>query len=109
MSGFEVAPDELRAAGARLDGLAHECATQPALRYAAKAEQAGDPLLAKALAEFQGASADAVKKLVADLDELGSRLRRGAELYEEHEHDVRWDVPAAAPARPSGGIPAALG
>ncbi|MCR6489412.1 hypothetical protein M8542_42005 [Amycolatopsis sp. OK19-0408] len=109
MSGFEVAPDELRAAGIRLVGLARECAEQPALRYAAKAEQAGDPLLADALSDFQGASADAVKGLVGDLDELGNGLREGAERYAKHEDDVHWEFPAVETAQPSGVIPAALG
>jgi hypothetical protein len=112
VSGFEIVPAELRAAGKRLGELADECAVQSALRYSAKPGCVGDPLLAVALEAFQTSSGEAVKELAGDLGELGARLERAARMFDEHEreHQVRLDIPAPEPfPRPSGDIAAALG
>jgi len=119
MSGFEVEPAQLRLSGARLGDLARECAVHPALRYSAQPRFAGDPLLAAALETFQDTSANAVKQLVEDLEELGARLNRGAGMYDDHEAERGAGIEnseAAAPhasgaldvPHPSNAIAAAL-
>ncbi|MEV5715865.1 hypothetical protein AB0L41_18360 [Amycolatopsis mediterranei] len=107
MNGFEADPVLLDAAGRRFGALAAESAACPELRYAAKAEQAGDVLLAGALGEFQDASTRAAGLLLGDAHELGARLERAARLYAAHDADVHDAVGLIGAPEPSG--PAGLG
>ncbi|MEU4254305.1 hypothetical protein AB0F15_43630 [Amycolatopsis sp. NPDC026612] len=88
MNGFEADPVLLRAAGHRFGALAAESAARPELRYAAKAEQAGDVLLARALDDFQDASARAAVLLLGEARELGARLEQAARLYADRDTDA---------------------
>ncbi|MEV7096917.1 hypothetical protein AB0M80_29100 [Amycolatopsis sp. NPDC051045] len=107
MNGFEADPVLLRAAGRRFGTLAAEFAACPELRYAAKAEQAGDVLLARALGELQEASTRAAELLLDEARELGARLERAARLYAGQDADAHDAVGLIGPAESSG--PARLG
>ncbi|WP_103350407.1 hypothetical protein [Amycolatopsis sp. CA-128772] len=107
MNGFEADPVLLRAAGHRFGALAAESAACPELRYAAKAEHAGDVLLGRALDDLQDASARAAALLLGEARELGARLERAARLYAGRDADALGAVGLIGAPEPSG--PAGLG
>ncbi|MGW3964880.1 hypothetical protein ACWED2_34035 [Amycolatopsis sp. NPDC005003] len=102
MNGFEADPVLLRAAGHRFGALAAESAARPELRYAAKAEQTGDVLLARALEDFQDASARAAALLLDEARELGARLERAAHLYAGQDTGAAGVIGAPEPSGPAG-------
>ncbi|MEU4519503.1 hypothetical protein AB0F52_12395 [Amycolatopsis sp. NPDC024027] len=84
MNGFEVDPEVLRAAGARLG----EGATTPPAPDSADPASTGDVLLGLALRKLRKASADAVGILFADAGELGERLGKAGDLYTQSQDDA---------------------
>ncbi len=88
MNGFEADPVLLHAAGHRLGDRAADSAARPELRYAAKPEQSGDALLARALADLQEASTRAAKLVLGEARELGARLEQAADLYAKQDENV---------------------
>jgi hypothetical protein len=112
MNGFEADPVLLRAAGRRFGDRAADSTARPELGYAAKPEQTGDALLARALAELQEASTRAAKLVLGEARELGARLEQAADLYAAQDQNAHEALGhnhfGAALADPSG-VPAGLG
>ncbi|MCP2164587.1 hypothetical protein [Goodfellowiella coeruleoviolacea] len=85
MFGFHVAPPELRQAAKIVHGLAREFAEQPARKYWADPEQAGNDELAAALALFQNTARDTADLLDADLAGMVTGLADTAAAYERSD------------------------
>src|SRR4051794_26285296 len=96
MSGFVTDPDQLHRAGDRLHDLVEVFTGTACLRYSAKPEEAGDPVLVAALGRFQRASSASTALLVKDAKRLGELLHEAAHRYAQYEENAKQFVADSA-------------
>lgn len=104
MTDFEAVPERLSRAGDRLHDLVEVFNGQAALRFSARASEAGDSVLAEALKAFQQASTESAAVLTEDARRLGDRMHEAARRYRMFEGEAAGIVSALDVAEHGGDI-----